>query len=314
MTCVQLFAVAGDDEEGVVDPDAEADHHPECGGEVRHLEEVRDEHQRDAADADAGEGDADGQAHGQHRSERDDQDDDRERQAEQFGLRRLELLEDVTAVLELNSVDARSGLGDLGTLLLCGHQIGAIGDLDGGVGDRAGVGARERDALGATRQFGQLRRIPTGARHQPLHERGVRIGLPGREGAGDRDVVPLADLGEELLEIGAHGLIVESLLGPHHDGALESGARPAHLALQDVEALLGLDVREAELGGEVRSDRTGQSTADDEDQDPRDDHGPATSRAPRAQTAEHDVPPRQNGGARAPSRCPAKGRRVQLNK
>ena len=82
---VELLAVAGDDEQRVVDADAEADHQADERREVGDLHEVAGQDHERATEADAEQRDADRQAHGQHRAERDDQDDDGERQTEQLG-------------------------------------------------------------------------------------------------------------------------------------------------------------------------------------------------------------------------------------
>ncbi len=60
-----------------------------------------------AADADAEQGDADRQAHGEHRAERHDEDDDGEGQAEQLGRRLLEVGEQEAAELDVEAVDLR---------------------------------------------------------------------------------------------------------------------------------------------------------------------------------------------------------------
>ena len=103
MPVVQVLPVPGDDEQRVVDADAEADHHAEDVGEVGRAEEVAEEPGDDRADADAGEGDADGQAHREHRAEGEQEDHDREAEAERLGRRRLELGEDLTAELDVGT-------------------------------------------------------------------------------------------------------------------------------------------------------------------------------------------------------------------
>ena len=88
---VQLLAIARDDQQRVVDADAEADHQADERREVGDLDEVAGEDDERAAEADAEQRDADRQAHREHRPERDDQDDDGEREAEQLGRRLFEL-------------------------------------------------------------------------------------------------------------------------------------------------------------------------------------------------------------------------------
>ena len=72
-------------------------------GTVIQVAEQRDEA---GADADAEQGDADGQAHGQHRTEREDQHDDGEAEADELGLGRFELGQHLTADLDGQAVDA----------------------------------------------------------------------------------------------------------------------------------------------------------------------------------------------------------------
>ena len=65
------------------------------------------------ADADAEQGDANREAHGQHRSERQDQDDDGERQPDDLRGRLFELTEDEAAELDLHTVERRLLVADL---------------------------------------------------------------------------------------------------------------------------------------------------------------------------------------------------------
>ena len=67
--------IAGDHQQGVVDPDADADQGGHLVGEIRSGHRTsRDANQRDG-DANAGQGNQDGQAGGQHRTEHDEQHD-----------------------------------------------------------------------------------------------------------------------------------------------------------------------------------------------------------------------------------------------
>ena len=104
---LEALSVPRDDEQRVVDADAEADHRDhrvvKSGIEMTWLSDA-DERR---GDAEAEQGDADREAHRQHRAEGQDQDDDGGDDAEQLALGQLELGERVTAVLDLH---ARWGL------------------------------------------------------------------------------------------------------------------------------------------------------------------------------------------------------------
>ena len=245
------------------------------------------QHQRDAPHADAGQCDPDRQPHRQHGAERQDQDHDRERQAQQLGLGRGELLEQIAAVLDPHSVEFRRQVGHLGAQLLGRDQVQPSRDLDRRVGDGPGAVALGRDALGTTRELGQRRRV-VGTCDQPLHQRRARVVGLADEGARDRDIGQLADLGQVVLERLSHRRVVEARLGLHDDRALDPRAQTTHLGLQDVEASLRLDVRQAQLGREVRSHRAGRRATEHEHEDPDDHHGAAAARAPRTESMEHE--------------------------
>ncbi len=145
------LAIAGDDEQGVVDPDAQSDHQPDEGGEVGNRHDIREEGgDPDTAGGDAGESDPDRQAHGEDRSERDDQHHDRERDADQLGLGRLELSQRVAADLDAKPVDGGREVPDLGTDLGRLGLVDFFGEVD--LGER-GTPVR-RDLLRADRVVG----------------------------------------------------------------------------------------------------------------------------------------------------------------
>ena len=110
---LQPFAVAGDDEQRVVDADTEADHGDHRRREVRHRDHVADQRHEGEGDADAEQGDADRQPHRQDRSEGDDEDDDGGDDAVDLALRQLELAEQVAAVLDLDALDGGEAFGEL---------------------------------------------------------------------------------------------------------------------------------------------------------------------------------------------------------
>ncbi|MEI2653793.1 MAG: hypothetical protein V9G12_16890 [Microthrixaceae bacterium] len=102
---VEAFPVAGDDEEGVVDADAEPDHDPEDGGVVRDGEDVAEEQGDPDAGGDTAECDGDREAHGEHRPEGQDQDDHGEGEAEELGLRGVDHGQVLAAREDLEAVD-----------------------------------------------------------------------------------------------------------------------------------------------------------------------------------------------------------------
>ena len=230
VTGVQLLAVAGDDQERVVDADAEPDHDAEEGGEVGDRHHVAQQGDEGGADADAEEGDADGQPHGQHRAEGDDEDDDGEGEAEGLGRRLLELGEDEAAQLDVEALDVRRVLEDLVADLPGAREVDVLGQLDVGERDQAGLGALRADLLGTLLGIGAL---------DPRH------------------VVEGGDLGEQRLHRFAHGRVVDPLLGAEHDRAHLAGALAAELRVEDVEPALRLDVGQVELVAEAVADGPG---------------------------------------------------------
>ena len=117
------LAVASDDEQRVVDADAESDHGDHRGHEVGHRDHVAEQRDQREADAKTEQGGADRQPHRQHRAEGQDQDDDGGDDAEDLALGQLELAEEVTAVLDRQALDRRLLL----TELL--DRVAQLGDL-----------------------------------------------------------------------------------------------------------------------------------------------------------------------------------------
>jgi hypothetical protein len=66
LAAVQAFAVAGHDEEAVVDPDTDPYHRHELGGEVGEVEDARQERDHPGARRDTGDRRRQGQAHRHH--------------------------------------------------------------------------------------------------------------------------------------------------------------------------------------------------------------------------------------------------------
>ena len=98
------LAEAREDEQRVVDPDAEPDHRGELGGEVGRVDDVREQRDRPEPGAEAEQRRDDRQAHRDHRAERQQQDDDRREQPDRRGdaeARLLGRLDRLAAELDL---------------------------------------------------------------------------------------------------------------------------------------------------------------------------------------------------------------------
>ena len=152
------LAVAGDDEQRVVDTDAEADHDADQRCELRDREAVGEEaDQSESAGTDAGDGDADRQTHRQHRTERQDQHHDRERESDQLGLGRFELAERGATDLDSDALDLGQQLVDLDADRRRLGVVDVVGEVELRERDRAvgvdllcaerGVRADHRDAV-----------------------------------------------------------------------------------------------------------------------------------------------------------------------
>ena len=98
------LAVAGDDEQRVVDAHADADHGGQDGGEGLERVDVGEQLDDRQPDGDAAQRHHDGQRHGQHRPEGDEQDDDGGHDADQLTRGQwlaLGLLDELTAEVDL---------------------------------------------------------------------------------------------------------------------------------------------------------------------------------------------------------------------
>ncbi len=149
-------AVPGDDEERVVDADAEAHEHAEHRGEVRDRHHVPEEHDPGVGDADADEGGGDGERGSGEGAEGEEEDDGGDGDAD--GLRDVSAGglgegDDGAAQLDLEVV-GRGGPGgvDDGLRLPLGDVVGLFGEGDGGVG-------------GASVLADPARRVPVGGGH-----------------------------------------------------------------------------------------------------------------------------------------------------
>ena len=101
---MQRLAVSGDDEEGVVDPDADADHRGDLRREVRRAEDVGQHTDARGRDADADERGHDRKSHGDQRTEGDQQHDDRGEDAHHFTRRKVDVVEPLAAELHVDSL------------------------------------------------------------------------------------------------------------------------------------------------------------------------------------------------------------------
>ena len=123
------LTVPGDEEQRVVDADAEADHARHLRCPARDVDEVGDERHRADAESQAKERHPDRQPHGDERSERHQQDDDRHDQADDLaraGLGLLEREEQVAAHLDLQ----RRALPQLDPELLEVLEVARVEILD----------------------------------------------------------------------------------------------------------------------------------------------------------------------------------------
>ncbi len=265
----QTFAVSGDDEQRVVDADAEADHRAERGGEVGDRHHVRQQRDDAGADADTEQRDSDRQTHGQDRAEGEDQHDDRERDADQLGFGRLELAERLATDLDLETFDVGGNHADDVGADLSRLRLGQVlGQVDLSECHQAGEVTLGRDLSTS---------------HALL---GIR--------AGESDTRNLRDLVEQIRHRGLHLGIVHALIGAEDDRARPSAAGATEVLVQRVESALRFGVGDRERAVARRTDRSDECENCHEDRDPRTQHEPATAEAEPAETCPH----RRTGGRR----------------
>ena len=241
------FPVAGDDEQGVVDADAEPDHRPQEGGEVGDLEDVAEDDDQTQPGPDTAEGDGDRQAHREDRAEGEDQHDDGEGEADELGLRRFEHGQGCAAREHLETLDGGRGVGD--RLAERGRlgQADIGGQVDLGVGELPGQRTLPGDLrlalLGVGRHDGGAGVLGVA----------VLVGEPGVHG------------GEELLHRRDHGGVVDALVGAEHDRSRSaSGAELGEVLLEHVEAVGALGV--GDVGRRVVGGADPAGGAEDHDQ------------------------------------------------
>ena len=169
----EVLAVPGDEEQRVVDADAEADHAAQHGRPAGDLDQVGDQRQRADPEGEPEHRHPDRQSHRDDRAERHEQDDDRGDQAEDLadpGLRLLEREEQVPAHLD----PQRRVRGGRGAVRLQPLQVRGVQPLDDGVlhlDHRDPAVRRERGSAGAdhVRQRGRARHARRTGR--PRHRR-----------------------------------------------------------------------------------------------------------------------------------------------
>ena len=240
--------MAGQDEQGVVDADAETHHHRHDGGDLRHREDAGEQPDRAEADEQPDQRDHDRQAHRDQGAERDGQHDDRDQDAELLAAGRSVTGGEAEALVVLD-LDAR-----------------VAGDLDGLLGGREVLGA---DLLGVERHGGE------GGGAVLAHGGTTRV-----VGISDvDDVLALGQLGHGLLDGGLGGGLGEAVLVVEDDvGGVERLLREA--GLDGVGRTLRLGTREAEaLVGSTADGRV-------EHERSHGDEYPGREDAPRVATGE----------------------------
>ena len=214
--------MAGDDEQGVVDADAETDHRGEHRRDARHVGEAGENADAGEADGDAEQRRPDRNAHGDDRTEGHQQHDHRDRDADALG-----------------ALDLLAGLGDRATDL--DLQPGIPADADGVVdGFEVGglqrlLGERDGGESGrAVRAQGLLRRIERISDDDHLVERVERSNGGGDVGSGTR-------IGERRT------------VGMEDDLSGRTGLRGERV-LEQVGRRLGLGAREGEVVRRLAAD------------------------------------------------------------
>ena len=224
-----LLAVAGDDEQGVVDGDADPDHRRHVGHEDRHLHRLREHVDQGAGDEHGDEAERERQRGRGERAEDEQQDDQDEREPGGLGLGEILLRELLhrrpqRALADERRRDAVAGAvagaevlaqvdGEVGGGVLVDGDAQRDDHRPAGGGPPVGLGAGgggERDALDGRdavadpRDRGaELRRRRAGLRHQHrgelrarhAREAGQRLVDGGRRRAGDAEAAAREVLG-----------------------------------------------------------------------------------------------------------------------
>nr|WP_262402029.1 hypothetical protein [Actinomadura sp. CNU-125] len=209
----QPGAVAGDDEQGVVDADAEPDQRAERGGEVGERERVAEQAHRQDRGAEPGDGGDEREDHREQRPERQEQHDGGRDDADEFG-------------------GAGARFADPGEGRAAELDADAVGGAPrGGVGDALDVVRRERLGLRAERDVGVGgAAVPADLPLRARHVRSAHVPDPGE--AGD-----LVERGGHLLPDGR--VADRPALRAPHDGGGGSGLF-GRCSLEQFESRLGL--------------------------------------------------------------------------
>ena len=192
----EVLAVAGHEQQGVVDADAEPDHAGQLWGEAGDRDQVGDQRHRADPEHEPEDRHADRQSHRDHRSERHEQDHDRRDEADQLADPEPGILERVEQVAAELDLERRSGTlvrgerlqaTEVGEAQILDHRIldaddahAAVGrDLAAGVED---VGERFRTRL----QRGEVGVAQRGARDPRRHDDLCREAGACRPGGAER--------------------------------------------------------------------------------------------------------------------------------
>jgi hypothetical protein len=255
---LEAFAVAGDDEQGVVDAHADADHQHGLVGEAGHVDQVDGQADQADAGADAEQGGQQGQAHGQDRPEGQQQDHHGGQEPQALAARGALVGEGVAAQLDLQPgrldlVDQVAG--GLAGLPVC--RGAALAQVELGVGDpRVALGALAAALWGV------------GAHHLAVGDVGLQLGEQRRHRLAD-------------------GGIVDALVGPEHDLAAGTGLGPEPVGAEQVGGLLALGARQGEVVGELTTGARVEHDQAGQEQDPAGQDAAAAAVHGAGETLEH---------------------------
>ena len=255
---LQVLAMAGDDEQRVVDADTEPDHRRDRRRHGADVDEARDDRDQSDTGREADERDADRQSHRDDRAEREQQHDRGDEQADEL----------LSAELGLH------GFGREVATQLHAHHVGAV-HLGGRVLEPA-----ERRCADVVRG------------HVVLHirVRDATVGCP-LEAADRIDVGLLRDVGERGVDRGG-GLRVRECARLRREHELRGGAGGGgEVALEYVQRGLGLDSRRFERVRRLAPAQRAEGDDADGTDDPREDDEAAAAHAGAAESVEErDMP------------------------
>ena len=257
VTVVEGVAVAGDDEQRVVDAHPDGDHRGHRRRPLGDVDDVGEECDQAGGDPDAEDGGDDGQAHRQQRPEADQQDHPGGEEADAFGAdgALLGVLYCLAGQLDLDQVVAGGG-GGVEQLLgdLDGHVPGV--ELHGGVGDGAVPGDLALSAFAE------------------------------RAGDGD-DVVEVGRRCEDGFDLAPHGGRGHVLGSPDDvDGVARAGGEAL---VEQVGGSFGLRTGRPVVGAVPAAETAAGDRRGDEDDEPADDDETAAPVAEVGQSVQHRV-------------------------